>query len=116
MMYSGTPLVRPSLLRQKMAFQEGWLLSGIEINIFMFRFILSRGLSRGVASCQGGLSKGFQTRKLTLKVPLDNQFNCSIAVFFGDHLANNGTEANEFLFRLHNNLLLEHCDILVYMY
>ena len=35
-------------------------------------------------------------------------------MFFGDHLANNGTETNEFLFRLHNNLLLEHCGILVY--
>ena len=78
MMYSRTPLLRPSLLRQKMAYQEGWLLSGIEINIFMFRFILSRAFPEGVASCQGGLSKGFQSRKLTLKVPLDNQFNCSI--------------------------------------
>ena len=54
MMYSGTPLVRPPLLRQKMAYQEGWLLSGIEINIFMFGFTLSRGLSRG-----GGLLPGW---------------------------------------------------------
>ena len=31
----------------KVAFQEGGLSSGVEINILMFRFTLSSGLSRG---------------------------------------------------------------------
>ena len=77
----------------------------------MFRITLSQvAFPEGVASHQSGLTKGvplFQlpARKLTRKVPLDNQFNCSIAEFFGDHLANNGTETNEFPFQFHDHLL-----------
>ena len=43
---------------EKWPFKRGSLSSGVEINTFMFRFTLSSGLSRGVASHQGGLSKG----------------------------------------------------------
>ena len=41
-------------------FKRGGLSSGVEINTFMLRFTLSSGLSRGVASYQGGLSKVVQ--------------------------------------------------------
>ena len=51
--YSGTPLVRPPLLRQKSGLSRG-----VKISIFMFRFTLSRGLSRG-----GGLSSGWPLKR-----------------------------------------------------
>ena len=43
---------------EKWPFKRGGLSTGVEINTFMFRFTVSSGLSRGVASRQGGLSKG----------------------------------------------------------
>ena len=43
---------------EKWPFKRGGLSSGVEINAIMFRFTLSRGLSEGVTSRQGGLSKG----------------------------------------------------------
>ena len=47
-LYSGTPLVRPLLLRQKIGLSRGGSLSsGVEINTFMSRFTMSNGLSRG---------------------------------------------------------------------
>ena len=39
-------------------FKRGGLSKGVEINTFMFKFTLSSGLSRGVVSRHGGLSKG----------------------------------------------------------
>ena len=43
---------------EKWPSKRGGLSSGVEINTFMLRSTLSSGLFRGVASCQGGLSKG----------------------------------------------------------
>ena len=43
---------------EKWPFKRGGLLSGVEINTFMFRFTLSRGLSRG-----GGLSSGWPLKR-----------------------------------------------------
>ena len=48
-----------TLLALKMwPFKRGALSAGVTINTFMFRFTLSSGLFRGVASPQGGLSEG----------------------------------------------------------
>ena len=55
--YRGSLLVEPPLCIRRVTFQEGWLLSGVEINAF--RYTLSSDLSRGVASHQKGHSKGF---------------------------------------------------------
>ena len=57
-MYSGTPLVRPPLLHQKSGLSRGWPLVRGRINTFMFRFILSRGLSSG-----GCLSSGWPLKR-----------------------------------------------------
>ena len=43
---------------EKWPFKRGGLSSGVKINTFMLTFTLSNGHSRGVASRQGGLSKG----------------------------------------------------------
>ena len=43
---------------EKWPFKRGGLSSGVEINTFMFRFILSNGLSRGV-----GLSSGWPLKR-----------------------------------------------------
>ena len=43
---------------EKWPFKRGGLLSGVEINTFMFRFTLSSGLSRG-----GGLSSGWPLKR-----------------------------------------------------
>ena len=43
---------------EKWPFKRGGLSSGVEINIFMFRFTLSTGLSRG-----GGLSSGWPLKR-----------------------------------------------------
>ena len=43
---------------EKWPFKRGGLLSGVEINTFMFRFTLSSGLSRGV-----GLSSGWPLKR-----------------------------------------------------
>ena len=45
---------------EKWPFKRGRLLSGVEINEFMFQFTFSSGLYKGVTSRQGGLSKGVQ--------------------------------------------------------
>ena len=67
-LYSGTPLVRPPLLRQKLwPFKRGDLSSGVEINTFMFRFTLSSGLSRGMTSQRVASQKGFHCIDLLLK-------------------------------------------------
>ena len=47
--YSGPPSCEaPSFRPEKWPFKRGGLLVGLEINKFMFRFILSSGLSKGV--------------------------------------------------------------------
>ena len=59
-------------------FKRVGLSSGVEINTFMFRFTLSSGLSKGVASHQGGLSKGVSLYTkiiLTTKCHILNDFN-----------------------------------------
>ena len=47
-----------SIAPEKWSLKRGGLSSGFEINTFILRFTLLIGLSRGVASHQGGLSKG----------------------------------------------------------
>ena len=47
-----------SFASEKLPFERGGLSSGVEIYTFMFRFTLSKDLSRGVASHRVGLSKG----------------------------------------------------------
>ena len=71
---------------EKWPFKMGGLSSGVEINTFMFRFTLSRGLSRGVASQKGGLSKGVPLCSLReedtiRKVPLVGANSLSVFVF-----------------------------------
>ena len=62
LLYSGTPLVRPSLFApEKWHLKRGGLSSGVEINTFMLRFTLSSGLSRG-----GGLSSGWPLNLLII--------------------------------------------------
>ena len=56
--YNGTPLVRPPLLHKKSGLSRGVASSGVKISTFMLRFTLSSGHPEGVASLQGGPSKG----------------------------------------------------------
>ena len=64
---SGTPLVRPPLYHLKSGLLRGGISSGVEINIFMFRFTVSSGLSRGV-----GLSSGWPLKRGSNVLYLDH--------------------------------------------
>ena len=67
--YTVEPLLwgHPFCMR-KVAFQEGGLSSGEEINTYMYRFTLSSGLSRG-----GGLSKRGSTVNSNIHVQIKMQ-------------------------------------------
>ena len=71
---------------EKWPFKRGGLLSGVEINTFMFKFTLSSGLSRGGALVRVASQKGFHCITTYFNPPLSRialvlKFICAPAPF-----------------------------------